>query len=128
MGFAWESALVCGTRRQNLLPSRQQESPMTKLRISIAACALLAAAPAVAHHVDNLDVPFDSRGACEAQRNALSNDDDFLIDQFPDLFSSEGEVRSFLNRAFTCEQRGGEWYITDHRSEVLASDWFNRRT
>ena len=52
---------------------------------------------------------------------------DFLIDQFPQLFSSEGEVRSFLNRAFKCESSGGSWYITDHRTEVLASDWFTRR-
>lgn len=102
---------------------------MTKLQFSCALGALLVAGPAAAHHVDYVDVPFDSRGSCEAQRASLSNDDDFLIDQFPNLFSSEGEVRSFLNRAFTCEQnRGdGQWYITDHRLEVLSSDWFTRR-
>jgi hypothetical protein len=101
---------------------------MRKL-ITIAGAGLfLAAAPAAAHHVDHLDEPFATRGACEAERQALSNDDDFLIDQFPMLFSSEGEVRSFLNRAFTCEPAGdGNWYIRDHRLEVLASDWFKRR-
>jgi len=87
----------------------------------------LVAVPAAAHHVEYLDTPYASRGECEAQRAALSNDDDFLIDQFPALFSSEGEVRSFLNRAFTCERVGGDWYITDHRVEVLASEWFVRR-
>jgi hypothetical protein len=42
---------------------------------------------------------------------------------------SKGEVRSFLNRAFTCEQSGsdGQWYITDHRQEVLDSEWMQRR-
>ncbi|MGZ2410995.1 hypothetical protein ACUXST_000392 [Sphingomonas sp. F9_3S_D5_B_2] len=101
---------------------------MRKLLISIATGALLCGTPALANHVLHLDDPFPSRGACEAERASLSNDDDFLIDQFPQLFSSEGEVRSFLNRAFTCEQRGdGQWYITDHRLEVLDSDWFKRR-
>ena len=88
---------------------------------------LTLAGPVSAHHIDYLNVPFDGRGDCEAARQALSNEDDFLIDQFPQLFSSEGEVRSFLNRAFTCESSGGSWYITDHRTEVLASDWFTRR-
>ena len=90
--------------------------------------ALLTAAPAAANHPLHLDDPFPSRGACDAERQSLSNDDDFLIDIFPDLFSTHGEVRSFLNRAFTCELRDdGNWYITDHREEVLDSDWFKRR-
>jgi hypothetical protein len=102
---------------------------MTKLLIAVAAGAFVTASPASANHVFHLDDPFASRGACEAERASLSNDDDFLIDVFPELFSSEGEVRSFLNRAFTCESRGsdGNWYITDHRVEVLGSDWFQRR-
>lgn len=101
-----------------------------KTRLLLAAIgSLLVSAPALAHHVGSLDIPFDSRGACEAERASLSNNDDFLLNAFPALFSSEGEVRSFLNRAFTCEQsRGGsDWYITDHRLEVLGSDWFKRR-
>jgi hypothetical protein len=101
---------------------------MTKLLIAAAAGAFIMESPASANHVFHLDDPFASRGACEAERASLSNDDDFLIDVFPDLFSSEGEVRSFLNRAFTCESRAdGDWYITDHRAEVLGSDWFQRR-
>ena len=101
---------------------------MTRFAFPIAFGALLIAAPAAANHVFHLEDPFASRGACEAERQQLSNDDDFLIDVFPDLFSSEGEVRSFLNRAFPCELRDdGNWYITDHRIEVLDSDWFKRR-
>lgn len=101
-----------------------------KKRLLIAAVGtMFLATPALAHHVEYLDVPFDSRGACEAERASLSNNDDFLISAFPELFSSEGEVRSFLNRAFRCEQShgGSDWYITDHRLEVLGSDWFQKR-
>jgi hypothetical protein len=102
---------------------------MTKFLIAAAAGAFILASPASANHVLHLDDPFASRGACQAEVAALSNDDDFLIDAFPDLFSSEGEVRSFLNRAFPCELNAsdGQWYITDHRLEVLGSDWFARR-
>jgi hypothetical protein len=100
---------------------------MKKLSIIAAFGAVAMASPAVAHHVDHLNDPFDSRGACEAETQALSNTDDFLLDVFPDLFATEGELRSFLNRAFTCELRGDSWYITDHRAEVLGSDWFLRR-
>jgi hypothetical protein len=102
---------------------------MTKLFIPLALGALALGAPAAANHVLHLDDPFSSRGACEAERQELSNTDDFLIDVFPELFSSEGEVRSFLNKAFTCELHpdDGQWYITDHRTDVLDSDWFKRR-
>jgi hypothetical protein len=106
------------------------EVTMSKVLLTLALGATLAASPAAAHHVEYLDTPFASRGECEATTHQLSNDDDFLIDQFPDLFSSEGEVRSFLNRAFKCEYNSadGQWYIVDHRIEVLQSDWFQRRT
>ena len=100
---------------------------MVKLLAAWAVGALVIISPAAANHINYLNTPFPSRGACEAQRASLSNDDDFLLDAFPQLFSSEGEVRSFLNRAFTCEQRGSDWYITDHRIEVLDSAWFQRR-
>ncbi len=100
---------------------------MRKYPALLALGLTLFAVPVAAHHIEYLDTPFASRGECEAQRAALSNDDDFLIDQFPNLFSSEGEVRSFLNRAFTCERVGSDWFITDHRVEVLASPWFVRR-
>ena len=93
---------------------------MGKLLTAIASGALLLGSSAVANHILHLDEPFPTRGACEAERASLSNDDDFLLEAFPGLFSSEGEVRSFLNRAFTCEQHSdGQWYITDHRQEVL---------
>ena len=97
--------------------------------ILMLAGTLVIAGPAVAHHAEHLNDPFATRGACEAERSGLSNDDDWLIDAFPDLFSSAGEVRSFLNRAFTCELNSsdGNFYITDHRVEVLNSDWFARR-
>jgi hypothetical protein len=102
---------------------------MTKFIIAAAAGAFILASPASANHAFHLDDPFASRGACEVERNALSNDDDWLIDAFPQLFSSEGEVRSFLNKAFPCElrQSDSQWYITDHRLEVLESPWFQRR-
>jgi hypothetical protein len=101
---------------------------MIKLFIAAAAVgAFVAATPAAANHVFHLNDPFPSRGACQAETSALSNDDDWLLDAFPQLFSSEGEVRSFLNRAFKCEPRGDEWFITDHRVEVINSDWFQRR-
>lgn len=101
---------------------------MLKLLISLATGALLVGSPALASHILHLNIPFPSRGACEAERASLSNGDDILIDKYPELFSSEGEVRSFLNRAFTCEQHAdGQWYITDHRQEVLDSIWFQRR-
>ena len=100
---------------------------MNKLNILMAIAAAAVASPAFADHVNYLDVPFPTRGACEAKTNALSNGDDWLLEAFPGLFSSEGEVRSFLNRAFTCEPTDGSYYITDHRVEVLGSDWFQRR-
>lgn len=99
------------------------------LFVALALGAFSFATPAAANHILHLDDPFSSRGACEAARQSLSNDDDFLLDAFPNLFSSHGEVRSFLNKAFTCERSTSDdqWYITDHRSEVLASDWFQHR-
>jgi hypothetical protein len=102
---------------------------MSKLFKTLAFGAILVASPAAANHIFHLDEPFASRGACEAETASLSNDDDFLLDAFPDLFSSHGEVRSFLNKAFSCELNpaDGQWYITDHRLEVLGSDWFQRR-
>jgi hypothetical protein len=40
-----------------------------------------------------------------------------------------GVARSFMTRAFSCEQDAevGNWYLTDHRLEVINSDWFDRR-
>jgi hypothetical protein len=103
---------------------------MVKSRLfPLAFGAVAIATPAAANHPFHLDEPFPSRGACEAQTQSLSNDDDWLLDTFPNVFSSHGEVRSFLNRAFTCDRDSsdGQWYITDHREEVLSSDWYLRR-
>lgn len=103
---------------------------MTKLLIAAAFGALAIAAPAAAHHVENLDTPYPSRGACEAASAELSADDhEFLLVIGPDLFDSVGDAASFLTRAFTCEvdQSDGQWYITDHRVEVLDSDWFGKK-
>ena len=102
---------------------------MNKLLATLAVAGLVAAMPAAASHINYLGIPFADRGECESTRQMLSNEDDFLLDQFPQLFSSPGEVRSFLNRAFTCERSlsDDQWYIIDHRREVLGSDWFQRR-
>ena len=90
---------------------------------------IFGASPAIASHRFNLDVPFDSAAECTVASAQLSNDDDFLLDAFPELFGNPGELRSFLARAFTCEQtRGdGKWYIVDHGAELIASEWFQRR-
>jgi len=101
---------------------------MKNVRFLLLAGAVAVASPAFANHIEHLDEPFSTRGACEAETQQLSNGDDWLIDVFPDVFSSEGEVRSFLNRAFTCDRHSdGQYYITDHRQEVLDSDWFAQR-
>src|SRR5207244_6263003 len=100
-----------------------------KFLVLAAAGAAVIATPAAANHVLHLNDPFASRGACEVECNALSNGDDWLLDAFPDVFSSEGEVRSFLNKAFPCQlnESDGNWYMIDRRLEVLGSDWFQRR-
>ena len=114
-------------------PATDREAPhkkediMNKRFVAMLIGSLGLAAPSAAHHVDNLNTPFESRGACESAKQVLSNSDDFLLDRFPNIFSSAGEVRSFLNRAFPCEVRNGSWYLIDHRQEVLDSDWLLRR-
>lgn len=101
---------------------------MTKYLTTLAILALASATPATASHINFVGMPFADRGECESTRQMLSNEDDFLLDAFPGLFSSPGEVRSFLNRAFTCERGAGDqWYIVDNRAEVISSDWFQRR-
>src|SRR5213075_2848159 len=106
-----------------------KEDVMKRVSILMLVGATFVPTAAAANHVGHLDTPFPTRGACEAETSALSNGDDWLLDAFPDIFSSEGEVRSFLNKAFTCEinQSDGNFYITDHRQEVLDSEWFQHR-
>lgn len=91
--------------------------------------SLLLASPAAADHIFN-STEFATRGECEAENARLSNED--AERQFalrPDRFSSLGEARSFMTRAFTCEYDPDTdtWYFADHRREVLNSEWFLRR-
>ena len=101
-----------------------------KLLIIAAIAAIGVATPAAAAHLDNLDTPYASRGACESAVAGFNSDvRGELLDNFPAFFSSEGEVSSFLTRAFPCEfnQADGNWYIQDDRLEVLTSDWYQQR-
>lgn len=103
------------------------------MRIATLALALSAAAigtPALAGHLNNLDTPYHSRGACEAAVARLSAEDrSVLLERFPNFFHRNGDVASFLTRAFTCNYDSVEdaWFITDRRGEVLSSEWFLRK-
>lgn len=101
---------------------------MKCIQFAILVGTLAAASPALANHPGNTGIPFGSRGECEAANNALSSEDShWLPVVFPEVFDSSGDAASFLRRAFTCELDGDDWYITDHRVEVLESDWFLRK-
>ena len=101
---------------------------MKKLPVVLALTALVAANPAAANHIFT-PTPFPTYGDCQSENARLSNAD--AERQFPlrpDLFSSMGEARSFMTRAFSCELHSdGSWYLTDHRLDVINSDWFERR-
>jgi len=91
---------------------------------------LVVSTNAPAHHLDNLDTPYPSRGACEAAVADFNSDDrDMLLERFPNFFSSNGEVASFLTRAFPCGESDadGQWYIQNRLAETLSSDWYLRR-
>ena len=103
---------------------------MNRRLIPLALGSLMLAGPAVAGQLDNLDTPYPSRGACESANAGFSNEvRDSLLEDFPNFFTSEGDVASFLTRAFTCELNAsdGQWYIHDHRFDVIASDWYQHR-
>lgn len=103
---------------------------MKRVGSAIAVAMLVVAGPAFAGQLDNLDTPYASRGACESANAGFSNEvRDPLLLQFPNFFDNEGDVASFLTRAFTCEpnESDGQWYIHDHRIDVLNSDWYQRR-
>ena len=104
---------------------------MKRILIFTAAIASIpATTPASAHHLQNLQTPYASRGACESTVADFNSDDwDMLLQAFPDFFSSQGEVASFLTRAFPCErsESDGEWYIQNDLGQVLQSDWYLRR-
>lgn len=103
---------------------------MKSLRILVILAGITVAAPAAAQHLANLTTPYSTRGACESAM-ASFNDDvrDRLVTFFPNLFASEGEAASYITRAFTCELNAAndQWFITDHRADVIASDWYQRR-
>ena len=108
---------------------RRKVNSLQAVFISLAAGTAGLAGPAFATHAFNTDTPYASRGACEAATAKFDNEDrEWLGAAFPELDLSDGEVRSMLQRAWTCEQTpDGAWYITDHRIEVLDSDWWQRR-
>jgi hypothetical protein len=89
---------------------------------------LTVATPAAAH---DTTVPYSSRGACEAASAAQSNaEKPWLLQIGMEFFSTEGDVSSFLTRAWTCDLNpsDGQFYITDHVEETLNSDWFQQRS
>jgi hypothetical protein len=103
---------------------------MKRIGTAIAVGMLMIAGPAFAGQLDNLDTPYASRGACESANAGFSNEvRDSLLEQFPNFFDSEGDVQSFLTRAFPCEldPADGNWYIRDQRLAVLTSDWYQHR-
>jgi len=71
---------------------------------------------------------YPTRGACEAASAVMSNaEQDWVLETFPELFDTPGEVSSFLTRAWTCDLANGQYNITDHIEEVLGSEWFQQR-
>lgn len=103
---------------------------MRYLKAALALGAFAVAAPAAADHINNLDTPYASRGACEsAIAQFAAEDGPILLQRFPQFFSRRGDVASFLTRAFSCDYdpAGQAWFITDRRVEVLTSEWFLRR-
>ena len=102
---------------------------MNKFSLTVLLGSIVAAAPAAANHIFTPD-PFPTYGDCESENARLSNDDaDRQFELRPDLFTSMGEARSFMTRAFSCElnPEDGNWYLVDHRIEVINSEWFQRR-
>src|SRR4051794_5578539 len=100
---------------------------MSKLSILSSIAALTFAAAAAAH---DTTTGYPSRGACEAASAGMSKDENaWLVATFPEFFDTTGEAASFLTRAWTCDRNpgDGQFYITDHRQEVLDSDWFAQR-
>jgi len=109
---------------------REVEDAMKRIGAAIAVGMLIFAGPAFAGQLDNLNTPYASRGACESANAGFSNEvADSLLAQFPNFFDSEGDVRSFLTRAFPCEANpsDGNWYIKDRRFAVINSDWYQHR-
>jgi len=111
-------------RIQNI--SRGKVGNLRKLLMAIGAGTIGLAGPAFADHIFYIDIPFDSRGECEAQTAELDNGDREWLSEANGL--SDGEIRSMLKRAWTCEiGADGQWYIIDHRVEILSGEWWQRR-
>jgi hypothetical protein len=103
---------------------------MKRLSILAGITSLIIASPAPANHLVGNHDPFPSRGACESYTaEGMAEDRGPLLDNFPQFFNNEGDVASFLTRAWTCElnESDGQWYIGDHRFDVLNSDWYQHR-
>jgi hypothetical protein len=102
-----------------------------KTRLILSGFAAIAAtSPAFASHLVGNDTPFPTRGACESYTaEGIPAERQRLVDNFPNFFDSYGDVASFLTRAWTCElnEEDGQWYIGDHRFDVLGSEWYQRR-
>lgn len=101
---------------------------MKKFWIVVGVAGIATTSPATGAHLDNLDTPYPSRGACESAVAGFNSDVRWqLLDTFPGFFSNVGEVSSFLTRAFPCElESDGSWYIQDDRLQTLQSDWYLR--
>jgi hypothetical protein len=114
---------------RTLIASIVKEDQMNKLSILAGIAAIAAASPVFASHLPGNTTPFPTRGACESfTASGIPDDRPLLLEAFPDFFASEGELASFLTRAWTCELGAdGQWYVGDHRWDVLNSDWYQRR-
>lgn len=102
---------------------------MKKLWFLAVIAAITVPSSAFANHLVGNTTPFSTRGACESfTAEGLADDRPYLLDVTSDFFDNEGELASFLTRAFTCElnESDGQWYIGDHRWDVLNSDWYQR--
>lgn len=103
---------------------------MKSIFILAGLAAMTIGSAASASHIANLNTPYSSRGECEAAIADFSSDDrDMLLERFPNFFHNKGDVASFLTRAFSCEWDASSdlWFINDYRTEVFASDWYQRR-
>jgi len=113
-----------------LQASSAKEDEMKKISIVAGIAALALASPAFANHLVGNHTPFPTRGACESfTAEGLADDREALLIAFPNFFDSNGDLASFLTRAWTCElnEGDGQWYIGDHRFDVLNSDWYQHR-
>ena len=85
---------------------------MNRIGKAIAVGLLMVAGPAFAGQLDNLDTPYASRGACESANAGFSNEvRDFLLEQFPNFFDSEGDVRKLSYPSIPVRTRSIGWEL-----------------